>query len=309
MTIAREKGDIKPLVQLATKLDDFTLSKYLRMIFNHNTPETQAQIIFQLAPQITNRSHQASLQLCYKTALNLNPNVEQVQALAALAPQLPTEQKQQALNRALEIALSTPERTYGVSDVAFFNQDPRQSRITVNLKTLVPLLNPPQLERVLNAVLAMQDAGSRQSILVMLLPYLDETASIRAMDKILPAIIATPEDEPDYMGLRQNRAQGLVEIAPYLQGEWLEKVLTATLNLESPTERSAVLSALAAERSNWVQVNQKRLRPALVNLLADLAQEDRATYLRNVSELLPLWQPLASPTTIERITRYIIQLN
>lgn len=291
LAIKHSTGKLEPCLELAPHLNDTTLLRVLKELLSGESGENQARATFALAPQLESKAHPRTLAYLQEIALAIKNKSDQVQALAALAPKLDAQQRHIVLNRALDSTLKIPESRYGGSDIAFFEADPRKSRITVALSALAPHLEGALLQRALHAALAMQDVGARLEVLLALVPQLDRGSRTTTLTQILDVILATPEELPPFGDYEPNQVWGLTHLAPYLEGKLLDRALQGALALDKANDRLQALAALATDRPAWVQAQAETLRPALVALLQNSARRERSIFVRQVVELLPVWLP------------------
>ncbi|GAB4572180.1 MAG: hypothetical protein Kow0077_10850 [Anaerolineae bacterium] len=157
-------------------------------------------------------------------ALALPRQLEQVLALAELAPHLPDEDlRQRALQHALATASSIGKE---------------RARLRA-LAALAPLLaaHPDLLGQALEIARAITNPVEKVSALIALVPHFaTHSAQTTTIYEVLTELLEVARE------YRQSRA--LINLAPFLAGETLERALETAVRIEDPNDRVATLAAL-----------------------------------------------------------------
>lgn len=218
-------GNEEPLIAIASRLQGKQVERALdvaQKIANQpsqgpSSRKKRARVLAALVPQL----QAAQMQLIFDTASGMEDEESRALIFQALVPFLQDEQQIADL---LQIVISIMPRTANLL-LGSWVRDPH----LLLLETLLPRLQPEQVDRVFHEVKTIQDTGGRTQLLQLLLPYLP----YEQVEEIFRGDPAAKE---------KRFLQFLAALVPWLRGLRRQEAIAQFLHLYVPSDEYFSLS-------------------------------------------------------------------
>ncbi|UIE37431.1 P-loop NTPase fold protein [Leptodesmis sichuanensis] len=244
---------------------------------------TKIEALSEIAPYLP-ESQKEVFQQTLTAAQDIQDVATKVKALSAIAPHLPESQQQEVFQQALTLSLSID--THGWEGL--FGSSAKVEALTAIVSHL-PKSATDLLQKILTAVLSLEDASDKAKALRDIAPYLPESQQQDALQTAL-AVAQSIEDSG-------SKAKALGDIVSYLpesqQLEVIYQSLTAALSIENVSDRVKALSVIALHLPESQHQEVLRQTLTLAESLEDIVEHGfypsfpRADTLSTIAPSLP----------------------